>query len=174
MRERCYNPRDISYHNYGARGITVCDEWRNSSRVFIDWAMANGWRRGLQIDRIDNDGNYEPGNCRWVTRRRNMRNCRTNRIVTFNGESLPLAEWSDRTGIPYFALVARLNKGWEVPRALTQPVRPQLNRTAQVDGESIDVNEAAKRTGLSVHAIYNRLRRGWEPSRAATEPRARN
>lgn len=171
MRERCYNPREISYKRYGARGISVCDEWRNSSRLFVEWALANGWVPGLQIDRINNDGPYSPENCRWITRSQNLRNCRSNRIVTFNGDSLALIEWSERTGIPYSALVARLNKGWSVEQALTQPARPQLRRTTEINGERISVSEAAKRTGLSQYAIYNRMRRGWEPSRAMTETR---
>lgn len=77
---RCHQPTATDFHNYGGRGISVCDEWRMDGRAFVDWAIANGWKPGLEIDRIDNDGNYEPSNCRFVTKRENRqrtRRCRT-------------------------------------------------------------------------------------------------
>jgi hypothetical protein len=74
MNNRCENPRFHAWHRYGGRGISVCPEWRSSAKAFIDWALANGYQRGLQIDRIDNDGNYDPDNCHFVTRIENNRN----------------------------------------------------------------------------------------------------
>jgi len=76
MKRRCYNPNKLSYKNYGGRGIIVCDEWRGSANTFINWALVNGWKEGLQIDRRDNDGNYCPENCRFVTPRKNILNQR--------------------------------------------------------------------------------------------------
>jgi hypothetical protein len=81
MLVRCYNPENNNYHNYGGRGIRVCDEWRQSRDAFKNWAIANGWERGLQIDRIDNDGDYEPGNCMFTTGVWNSRKRRTSRLV---------------------------------------------------------------------------------------------
>ncbi len=78
MKERCYNPKSISFKNYGGRGITICDKWLNDFKSFYDWAMANGFDKDLSIDRVNNDGNYEPGNCRWATdkqQRANQRRC---------------------------------------------------------------------------------------------------
>ncbi|WP_052399136.1 AP2 domain-containing protein [Candidatus Francisella endociliophora] len=82
---RCYNSKAINYKYYGGRGITVCDEWRNDFKTFYDWCMDNGYKKGLQIDRIDNDGNYEPSNCRFVTPSDNMLNTRVTGKVKYRG-----------------------------------------------------------------------------------------
>lgn len=76
MLRRCDNPKEKEYHNYGGRGITVCQEWRENVERFIEWALVNGYRNGLQIDRKDNDGNYEPSNCRFITTIDNCQNTR--------------------------------------------------------------------------------------------------
>ena len=94
MKNRCYNDKTESYKNYGARGITVCDEWRNSSTAFIQWAVLNGYKEGLQLDRIDNDGNYEPSNCQWSTPQYNSSHKRNSILLTVSGETKTVSEWS--------------------------------------------------------------------------------
>lgn len=92
MKARCLNPNATSYKNYGARGVKVCNEWMEFEK-FHNWAIQNGYDEGLQLDRIDNDGNYEPTNCRWVDRTTNMINQRRNRIITIDERSQPISYW---------------------------------------------------------------------------------
>lgn len=112
MRARCLNPNHMQYHNYGGRGITICQEWLDDFKAFYDWSMANGWKKGLQIDRIDNDGNYCPENTKFSTPKENSRNRRTNLIVSYLGESMPLAEAISRsnTKISGHRFVYRIRK----------------------------------------------------------------
>lgn len=108
IKMRCYSLKYKSYHTYGGRGIKVCDEWLNNFMAFYDWSIANGWQDGLQIDRINNDGNYEPGNCRYVTREVNQRNTTRTRWVTINGERKILADWARVYNMTSSALSTRL------------------------------------------------------------------
>lgn len=80
MRARCYNPNNAGYKNYGARNIKMCDEWRQDYLNFLSWASSSGYSKGLHLDRINNNGNYGPNNCRWVTKAENNRNRRTTKI----------------------------------------------------------------------------------------------
>ncbi len=85
IKQRCYNPNKSNYKWYGAKGVTVCDEWSgNKSEAFINWALSNGYREGLEIDRIDGNGNYEPRNCRWVTKYENIKNITRRVKMTLN------------------------------------------------------------------------------------------
>ena len=120
MRNRCYNPNSKSFTYYGGRGIYVCDQW-NDYVAFKNWALSNGYNDNLSIDRIDVNGNYCPENCRWVTHREQMRNTRNNHLITYNGETKTMAEWSEIVGIKYHTLKRRLNAyGWSVERALSE------------------------------------------------------
>ncbi|MCP1173759.1 hypothetical protein [Ralstonia chuxiongensis] len=118
MKARCENPNNIRYHRYGGRGIKVCERWRNSFEAFLaDMGPSNG----LTIDRIDNDGNYEPGNCRWATVREQSQKTSRIKLLTFNGETLSLAEWARRLGIRANTLTMRLNAyKWPLEKALTK------------------------------------------------------
>lgn len=82
---RCYNPSHTRFSYYGGRGITVCNEWLNNSNVFVDWALNNGWKRGLTIERINNEGSYSPDNCRWTTMKEQGKNRRNTVIFLENG-----------------------------------------------------------------------------------------
>ena len=105
MIARCYKKNHNYYKNYGGRGISVCDEWRGSNGFenFLKWSLENGFKEELQLDRIDNNGNYEPSNCRWIDRKTNMRNTRNN--VKINGKTL--IEIANDTGMKYSTLNSR-------------------------------------------------------------------
>ena len=111
MKTRCYNPHYELYHRYGGRGITVCDEWKNSFVAFRDWALANGYKKGLTLDRRDNDGDYTPDNCRWATMTEQSNNRSTNKIITIDGESDTLANWVRRAGLKYSKVQSQLDAG---------------------------------------------------------------
>jgi hypothetical protein len=132
--QRCYNHKAKNYHNYGGRGIKMLEEWRNSFASFEDFCLSNGWVHGLQIDRIDNDGGYFPGNIRFVTRAENLRNKRTNNMVTFNGETRCMADWSNLLGISESTLWRRFSSGWRVEDAFTKPI--QRHKKSKMDGEA--------------------------------------
>lgn len=123
MIDRCENPHSKSYKDYGARGIKICDEWRNDPMKFYEWSMKNGYRKGLTIDRIDNDGNYEPNNCRWTTKLIQSNNRRTNTFIEYNGKKMTYAEWGRETGISESLIRHRIvNSHWDIEKALTTPV----------------------------------------------------
>jgi len=123
MRARCNNPNNPCYKNYGGRGIKVCDEWDKDSLAFIRWALSHGWQEGLTLDRIDNNGDYTPENCRWITRQQQLLNRRSNRIMTLNGKSQTMKEWADELGINQQTLSNRINRQkWDDEKALTTPI----------------------------------------------------
>ena len=122
MRARCNNPFNYDYHYYGGRGIKGCPEWDQDAGAFIEWALKNGYEEGLSIDRIDHDGDYCPENCRWVTHKEQMRNIRSNRLITYQGETHCMAEWAEITGINYAVIKGRVKAGWEPEQILTVPV----------------------------------------------------
>lgn len=117
MRGRCENPAPSEYRNYGARGVRVCDEWR-TLKAFHDWAMASGFAPGLEIDRIDPDGDYSPANCRWVTPRQNSNNKRNNVYLTGRGFTGTISQCAARFGVKYTVLYQQLRQGKPLDEAL--------------------------------------------------------
>ncbi len=120
MVQRTTNEKDERYEDYGGRGITMCEEWRKSFEAFKMWAVENGYAENLTIDRINNDRGYSPDNCRWVTKKVQMRNTRRTHFLTFRGETKCITDWAEETGISRAVIDARINRlGWSVERALT-------------------------------------------------------
>lgn len=116
MRNRCQNSNFEDYHNYGGRGIRVDPLWDSFERFRQD--MEPTWKKGLSLDRIDNNGPYAPGNCRWATRKEQMSNTRRNKRVTFQGETLTIKQWSEKLGVRNNMLDYRLKAGWPLEMAL--------------------------------------------------------
>lgn len=128
MKTRCYNEhQEFSFKKYGARGVKMCEEWKNSYESFRDWAIKNGYQENLSIDRIDFYGDYSPENCRWATATEQARNTRSNRRIVFNGETKTMAEWAEISGFTYSTLEHRVNRGWSVADALQTPMRIPMN-----------------------------------------------
>ena len=118
MKRRCANENRKEYRNYGGRGITVCDEWKNDFQAFYDWAMSNGYHEGLSIDRINVNGNYEPSNCRWATKKMQDNNKRTSVFLEKDGEKHTVAEWADILGISPQTIYSRLKRGCPAEKVL--------------------------------------------------------
>lgn len=119
MNQRCATPGHQAYADYGGRGIRVCDRWSHSFENFLaDMGPRPG--KGYSLDRIDNDGNYEPGNCRWSTQEQQMNNRRVNHKLTLNQRTMTVGQWAKETGIGVTTILRRLELGWSVERALTE------------------------------------------------------
>jgi len=127
MKQRCYNKNDDGYKWYGVKGITIHPYWKNSYIVFKKWALENGYRDNLEIDRINNNGNYEPSNCKWSTRKEQARNTRQNRWITYKGETHCLTDWAEILKMSESLLHYRISN-WNVERAFTTKVNINLGK----------------------------------------------
>ena len=122
MKKRCYNPKYYEFDDYGGRGITVCDEWKNDFQVFYDWAMSHGYRDDLTIERSDVDGSYSPDNCKWATKKEQANNKRNNIKITYKGKTQNLKQWTEELGLNYKLTHKRIKYlGWPIEKALETP-----------------------------------------------------
>ncbi|MEW9304493.1 hypothetical protein [Labrys neptuniae] len=134
MKARCLNPKEASFARYGARGIRVCGEWISDFAAFRAWALANGYQEDLTIDRKNNDGHYEPANCRWATYAEQNRNYGRNRPLLFNGRYVLIPDLAAEYGLPQDIVKNRIRRyGWPIERALTEPVRPKKRHKQNID-----------------------------------------
>ena len=117
IKTRCYNPRCQSYNNYGLKGIKMCDEWKNNFMAFYEWAINNGYKEGLSIERLDYTKDYEPSNCTFITMAEQQRNKSNLRMITYNGETHCLAEWCRVLNISYYRTISRIKNGWTIKEA---------------------------------------------------------
>ncbi|MBQ1790821.1 MAG: hypothetical protein II008_11615 [Oscillospiraceae bacterium] len=166
MKSRCSNPNNHKFELYGKRGITVCKEWASSFMAFYTWATANGYEKGLSLDRIDNNEGYCPENCRFATAEQQNQNRRVNRTITYKGKTQCLAAWGREIGIDEITIARRLDKGLPVqdvlsPKKRTKPCRIMLT----YKGRTQSVIDWAKETGLSGKLIYKRLSKGYSVER---------
>ena len=135
MLQRCYRKSHTSYKHYGGRGIAVCDAWREDPDSFYLWTISSGYTEGLTLDRINVNGDYEPSNCRWIPFSEQSNNKRTNRLITYKGETKNVKQWGKIVELSDCTILYRLKVGWSEEKALTQPSqrrgRRKLNETAK-------------------------------------------
>jgi hypothetical protein len=174
MLQRCENPDDIGYPNYGGRGITVCERWHTLDNFVADMGRKP---KGLTLERRDNSKGYFPENCLWANKKRQQNNKRTNRIVEWKGQALTVSEWADIVGLKYSTLLERLNRGWSVEQALTLPfgsspfTQKSREKTLTFNGETRTLSEWAKLTGIPRGTLKGRLTvHKWTVERTLTTP----
>lgn len=172
MKDRCYNPKNKFYDIYGKRGITVCDEWytpRSSKGYhrFRDWALSNGYKDNLSIDRIDNNKGYSPENCRWSTVKEQSNNRRFCTSITYRGKTQTLAEWCDELHLNYWSTRSRLNQlGWSVEKAFSTNGSTRL-RMITYKGKTQPLKNWCNELGLNYYTTASRLNKyGWSIEKA--------
>lgn len=126
MNSRCNNPNNEYYYAYGGRGISICDRWKDYVNFLEDMGEVP---QSMTIDRIDNDGDYSPENCRWATRKQQANNRNTTNQIAWRGETHSLPEWADKLEIPLKTIACRFHRGWDPERMFTQPVRRSVTAT---------------------------------------------
>ena len=127
MKSRCYNEKVIEYKNYGGRGIIIYDEWKNNFQNFYNWSINNGYSDDLTIDRINNDGNYEPSNCRWIDNEQQQKNKRNNHFLTYKETTTCIADWEKIKGFKKGLIKSRLKLGWTIEQAIETPINGDKN-----------------------------------------------
>lgn len=150
IKDRCYNPHNKSYKNYGGRGITICDEWLNHPESFVNWSLENGYEDGLSIDRIDNNNGYSPDNCRWVTIKENNQNRRSSKVYTYDGKTMNLTQWCNFLNLDYNTILMRIRRGNTFEEAISKITRKR-------DTSSLIGKRFGKLTVLEFYGI-NRYR----------------
>jgi hypothetical protein len=169
---RCHDPKNQSFHRYGARGITVCDRWRESFENFYA-DMGDRPAPGLSIDRIDNDGPYSPENCRWATQSEQNLNKSNCRLIELNGERVPLMVAAKATGLSHAVISQRLNHGWSEADTLNTPAAPRAkwtNYKCEIRGETLTTRDASRRYGIPAALIRKRLNYGMQGERLIQPP----
>ena len=137
MMTRCYNPNQPSYERYGGRGITICERWHSFNNFLTDMGIKPAAE--MSIDRIDNNGNYEPGNCRWATPTQQNRNSRQNVLMPSDGETKCMAEWAEEKGLRQDTFSRRLERGWGIEKALSTPLLARAPRGFKANIRPADI-----------------------------------
>lgn len=130
MKQRCYNSKNPEYHNYGGRGIIICNEWLDKEDGFINfynWAIQNGYSKDLSIDRIDVNGNYEPSNCRWADEKIQSNNKRCSHYITYKNETHTMKEWCEELNLKYGIVKSRIYRNWTPEEAFETPIGGKIN-----------------------------------------------
>jgi hypothetical protein len=167
-KSRCSNPKSFAWKYYGGRGISFCEKWRNSFQDFLN-DVGPAPKKTDTLDRINNNGNYEPGNVRWVSKQKNLQNKRNAHLITFRGQTRHLWDWCERLKLNYNLIERRLN-GYKMnpEQALTKPVGGGKFITFR--GENHNMDQWAKKLHILPITIQMRFRRGWPVEKVLTTP----
>lgn len=177
IKDRCYNPKNQDYYNYGKRNITVCDEWYTPGSVkgwrnFRDWALSNGYSDELTIDRIDNNKGYSPDNCKWSNTKEQANNRRYCHMITYKGKTQTLAQWCEELHLNYWSMRSRLflcKKKWTVEEAFETKENIRLNLITY-KGETKPLKTWCDELGLKYYTVVARLKRsGWTIEQALSK-----
>lgn len=167
--QRCYNKNNKKYLLYGGRGISMSPRWRQSFSAFLEDVGPRPSPLHSLDRHPDNDGNYDPGNCRWATQSQQLNNTSCNLKLTYNCITMTASEWSASTGMSHFSIRKRFHRGWSDEKSLTTPIAPQ-SRFVEHNGENLSLSEWARRSGISRELLGYRLKAGWSFDRAITTP----
>ena len=166
MKARCFNPNYKNYSNWGGRGITVCDRWLNFENFLADMGLKPTPKHSL--DRIDNDGDYFPENCKWSTRVEQENNKRNNHLITIGCVTLTIAQWTKEMGFPKNLILMRLNREWSEFDAVMTPVH--IDKLITIKNETRTIAQWTKEKGYGKSVIRNRLKMGWSDYKAVMTP----
>lgn len=160
MRYRCKNSNYSGYKWYGGKSVRVCDEWDKNTQSFIQWSIENGYDENKTIDRINNDGDYEPSNCRWVDNQTQQNNRSNNVYLTYNEETKTLREWSEVLGIDYSLIKARYYKGWDAENIFTAPYNSH-RRVLTIYNETKTLSQWSNELGIMPSTLWYRYKNNY-------------
>ena len=166
MKDRCFNPNNKNYLDYGGRGIAVCDRWLNLENFLADMGTKPSPKHSL--DRIDNDGDYCPDNCRWATKAEQANNRRYNRLITIGCVTLTIAQWAIEMGFDKNLIYCRLNSGWSEFDAVMTPVH--TDKLITIGNKTWTIAQWTEEKGYGKSVIQNRLNDGWSEFAAVMTP----
>ena len=166
MKDRCFNPNSKKYPNWGGRGITVCDRWLDFENFLADMGSRPTAKHSL--DRIDNDGDYSPKNCRWATKAEQNNNKRTNHLITIDDVTLTITQWAKKMGFNETVIYCRLNRGWSEYDAVMTPV--ETGKLITIKNETRTIFQWTEKMGYGESVIRGRLKLGWSEYRSVMTP----
>lgn len=173
---RCYDPRHDNYPLYGLKGVCVCKEWMENPKLFMDWCLENGWKKGMQVDKdiVARQQNtipliYSPEYCSIVTQSKNNRSKINSRIVEYKGQAKNFAEWCEILNIDYHTTEARISRGWNIDDAFEKPLfKPKI---LKLNGESKTLPEWCRFYKTRYSSVWNRIYTwGWDINKAISTP----
>ena len=171
MRQRCNNENAENYKYYGGRGICVCDEWENDFSLFALWSFANGYNDNLTIDRVESNGNYEPSNCRWISKKEQTNNRSSNTKYTYDGETHTLSEWADIYKINKETFYTRWLQGKRGEKLFAQTrIKKENRKPIKYNGKTQTIRQWAEEYNINYSTLIKRLDSGMNISIALTKP----